>query len=167
MDQQIQPAPLATRRRRSLQIIYLLALISLLLGAYLFHHWFFMPEDLRRMQGNWVIVKVTDARGDVEQKPGHPEVVTFMGRTAVLPGMPDEFIPFDIKDGTFYLCDPDNTHTILGFKVSLPLWLSRAKGVAFGTYEFRDGRLVLCFIGEMDESRKAQEVLYLERIKAN
>ena len=168
MEQQVQVTPPTRRSRRSRKFIYLAVLIALLAGGYWFHGWFFMPEDLRRIQGNWVIAKLTNGRGEIEAEEMQTKVVSFKGRTFGLP--PGEPVPFEVNDGIFYLCDPENTHTLFGFRFRLPLWLSRAKGVAFGTYEFKDGQLTLAMIGEVDESRNLkglsvddQQIIYLER----
>ena len=168
MEKQSHTSMPSRRWWRSRNGAYLGVLIVLLAAGYWFHDWFFMPEDLRRMQGDWVIVKVTNGRGEIEAEEIQAKILSFKGRSFVQPD--NEPAPFEVNDGIFYLCDPENTHTLFGFRFRLPLWLSRAKGVAFGTYEFKDGQLVLALIGEVDESKnrkelsaEAQEIIYLER----
>ena len=161
------PKVLWSSRRK---LLYVLVLLAGCVVAFLFWDTLFMPADLRRMQGAWKVAKIMSADAN-EMNFGKGYAVTFVGRQVAILHNDDRW-PIEIRGGKFFLYDvsDDEERKILGFRVSVPIWLRRANRVVSGTYEFADQQLIFWIkdaknlIENTEELRADQQMrVYLER----
>jgi hypothetical protein len=153
MDVQVKSeTPALVRQSRWWRSRKLQAMLFLLGGGVLLI-WFLprllMPEDLRRMQGEW---RLSRAQGERHVEGAIAfETWTIGGDRLQLAGGPPMGFRIDAATRTFYIFAVNDTEwNLLGIKVQVPWWLLRHSNYTFGQYELEDGRLTLLFQGEGD-----------------
>ena len=117
--------------------------------------WLLMPEDLRRMQGQWAFVRIETATNP-NVKEGAADL-TVTGSRFEVSDEPDAYlIRLDpaLRKFAIYAPDEANERKFLGFTVRLPLWLQTPTSYYVGEYEWTDDGFVLCVRGTVENGEQ-------------
>jgi len=156
------PAPTKPTRRWHQRRLprYVAVLVVASVGAYFAWDALFMPADLRRLQGNWKVVRILTDGEEVARE--FERLVVTSRRLEVESGDSVRTAPFYIVSQKRELCvyEQDETN-ILGIAVRLPVWLKRPQTVATLQYEFGDNLVLRMLPGE---GQRRTEI-FLERME--
>jgi hypothetical protein len=148
MEGPSSPANSARPRRRRRWLI-LLVILAAAVASYWVLPWLLMPEDLRRMQGVWNIVKFTE--GEKERRPQAEDSMQIIG-TRLL-GRDDDWYEIRVappEKRIYFYRGSATEYELLGIKIRLPLALTRPSECVCLEYQLTDRQLVLRIKGMMD-----------------
>jgi hypothetical protein len=158
-------SPRPHRRRRWL---VLLVVAAAAVASYWVLPWLLMPDDLRRMQGAWKIVKHTE--GGKEFAQVRDKRCQIVGSRF---GADEEWyqVRVEPEGKKIYICQASaNEYELLGFKIPLPFALTRPSECICAEYQFTDRQLVISIEGVLDvatgqvtDRPDAPHRIYLER----
>lgn len=134
------------RRRIRRVIIVLVAVILCLVALCWLLPWLLMPEDLRRMQGTWGVVRI-ETESNLPEKNRSGSTMTITGSKLEISDEQTEYlIRLDPTNRGFSIYEPgdDNRRTFLGFTMRIPPWLMTPSRRYTGEYELTEDGLVLC-----------------------
>ena len=139
-------APPRRRKRRAWKVVLTLAVACV--AMYYVHQWFFVPEDVRRLQGTWRIVKVV--YGDAEPHTAEGWLVfngnrLREGREGDKQGESRPWIAFDLfPDERQLIAYEQPTFSVLGMTFNVPAWFEPRDRLVGLSYELTGDRLILC-----------------------
>jgi hypothetical protein len=111
--------------------------------------WLLMPEDLRRMQGVWQLVRI-ETKTDPNVKDDSKAGVTITGSRFAVTDEPNAYLRLDPDEAKFSIFVPDeNERKFLGFTVPAHLWLLTPSNCVVGNYELANDQLTLSLTGEI------------------
>jgi hypothetical protein len=147
----MQPTLANKRTRRWRRLFVALAGLTLVaVAAIILLPWLLMPDDLRRMQGEWTVVCTESKSGKDFNTAVDQEFAISGSRLKVDRNRDPLLIRLDAasRSFTFYLPD-NNARRFFGFRLPVPNWLLTSRDGLIGEYELSDDTLVLCIRGSI------------------